>query len=78
MILHPFFKFTFNIGTTITSFLSHTDVCQLTLVSFIAVVGETVVSAVDQTQLASETGRAYGKPSVTKYGSDTITVQNVA
>ena len=34
------------------------DVCQLTLVRLIAVVGETVVSAVNQTQLASETGRA--------------------
>ena len=33
-------------------------VCQLTLVRLIAIVGETVVSAVNQTQLASETGRA--------------------
>ena len=37
---------------------SHTHVRQLTLVRLIAVVGETVVSAANQTQLASETGRA--------------------
>ena len=34
------------------------DVCQLTLVHLIAVVGETVGAAANQTQLASETGRA--------------------
>ena len=33
-------------------------VCQLTLVRLIAVVGETVGTAANQTQLASETGRA--------------------
>ena len=37
---------------------SHTHLCQLTLVRLIAVVGETVGTAVNQTQLASETGRA--------------------
>ena len=34
------------------------DVCQLTLVRLTAVVGEIVGAAVNQTQLASETGRA--------------------
>ena len=33
-------------------------VCQLTLVRLIAVVGEAVGTAANQTQLASETGRA--------------------